>query len=75
MNASATIHDDALTLTQGELRNFSTNFNPRLDGSFGEIYNDAGGFSVLIRGRLADDAIDADATSSTCVYHWHLKKE
>ena len=64
MNASATIHGNALTLTlaNGELRNFPINFNPRLDGSFGEIYSDAGGFTVLIHGRLADDVIDADAT-------------
>jgi hypothetical protein len=77
MDASATIHGNTLTLTlaNGELRNFPINFNPRPDGSFGEIYSDAGGFTVLIHGRLADGAIDADATSSTCMYHWHLKKE
>jgi len=45
------------------------------DGSFGETYTDEGGAIVHCHGRIIGDDIDADVTSRSWEYHWHLKKE
>jgi hypothetical protein len=74
-NVSVTIHSEILTFTDSNLRNFSLNFYPRQDGSFGDIYVDAGGASVNIRDRVIGDVIEANVTDPPCEYHWHLKKE
>jgi hypothetical protein len=76
-DVSVTIRGGALTITDSTLRNFSLGFDPRPDGSFGEIYSDAGGATVSIRGRIVGGVLDADVTnsSSRCEHHWHLTKK
>jgi hypothetical protein len=73
-DVSVTIHGDALTFTNGALRNFSIGFDPHQDGSFSEISTPTGGASVLIEGRIVGDDLDADVTNGPCEHHWHLKK-
>jgi hypothetical protein len=74
-DVSVTIQGTTLAFTNSALRNFPIEFNPHQDGSFNEIYVDAGGRSVTIQGRIIGDVIEADATNPPCEHHWHLKKE
>jgi hypothetical protein len=71
---STSIHGEMLTFTDGSLRNFALSFDPRPDGTFGQISVGVEGSAVLIRGRITGDIIDADVTSGSCD-HWHLAKE
>ena len=45
------------------------------DGSFSDLCVDEGGSSVLIRGRVVGDLLEADVTKATCEHHWSPKKE
>jgi hypothetical protein len=73
-DVSVTIHGEALKFTNSQLRNFAIGFDPRPDGTFGEIHTDMGGTSVLIRGRIVGGILDADVTGPVCEHHWHLTK-
>jgi hypothetical protein len=73
-NVSVTIHGEALTFTNRNLRNFSIGFDPHQDGSFRQIYTDAGGASVLIQGRVVGDVLEADVVNGPCEEHWHLTR-
>jgi hypothetical protein len=73
-DVSVTIHGATLTFTNSALRNFAMGFVPHPDGSFGEIYTDIGGASVLIRGRIVGDVLDADVSDGPCEHHWHLTR-
>jgi hypothetical protein len=68
------IRDQSLTITHSTLRNFTTGFDPREDGSFGQVYSDGGGGIMSIQGRIVGDILDADESSDTCEHHWHLKR-
>jgi hypothetical protein len=74
-DVSVTIHGETLTFTNGSLRNEGIMFDPRPDGSFGEISAGTGGSVVLIRGHMVGDVIEADVTNGPCEHHWHLKKQ
>ena len=65
---------DTLIFTNSALRNFAVGFVPRADGSFGEIYTGIAGSSVLIKGHIVGDVLDADVTHGPCQHHWHLRK-
>jgi hypothetical protein len=75
---SVTVHGKTLTFTSSILKQFAHPFYPDPDGSFGEIYNDAGGATVHYHGRVIGDVIDADFTDygadPACEYHWRLTK-
>lgn len=73
-NVSVTISGETLRFTDGSLRSFVLAFHPHQDGSFSQIHADIGGDSVLIQGRIAGDALEADVTNRACEHHWHLKK-
>jgi hypothetical protein len=73
-DVSVTIYGATLTFTNSALRNFAMGFVPHPDGSFGEIYTDIGGASVLIRGRIVGDVLDADVSDGPCEHHWHLTR-
>jgi hypothetical protein len=73
-DVSVTIHGETLTFTNSALKNFLIAFNPNQDGSFSQIYVDAGGDAVTIQGRVTGGFLDADVTNPPCEYHWHLKK-
>jgi hypothetical protein len=73
-DVSVTIRGAALTFTNRELRNFLISFAPKQDGSFSQIYVDAGGASVLIEGRIVGGVIEANVTNGPCQHHWHLTK-
>jgi hypothetical protein len=73
-DVSVTIHGEILTFTNSALRNFLIEFAPHPDGSFRQIYVDAGGDTVTIQGRVTGGFLDADVTNAPCEYHWHLKK-
>jgi hypothetical protein len=73
-DVSVTIYGATLTFTNSALRNFAMGFVPPPDGSFGEIYTDIGGASVLIRGRIVGDVLDADVSDGPCEHHWHLTR-
>ena len=73
-NVSVTIHGEALTFTNGRLKNVSIGFEPHPDGSFNEISAGVEGSLVSIQGRIVGDAIEADVADSDCDYHWHLKR-
>ena len=75
VNASATIKGDVLTFTAGRLQGFGLDFHPHEDGSFGDLFTDEGGATVLIRGHIVEDVIEADVTNPPCDYHLHLQKE
>jgi hypothetical protein len=78
-NVSINIHGQTLTFTNSALKKFAIIFNPEKDGSFGETYEDEGGDTAEIRGRITGNAIDANVTNygsnPPCEHHWHLKKE
>jgi hypothetical protein len=71
---SATIRGGVLTFTNSALHNFTIGLDPRLDGSFSVISRARGGRSVLIKGRIVGDDLDADVTNGRCEHHWHLKR-
>jgi hypothetical protein len=73
-DVSVTIHGETLTFTNSALKNFLIEFAPRPDGSFRQIYVDAGGDTVTIQGRETGGFLDADVTNPPCEYHWHLTK-
>jgi hypothetical protein len=73
-DVSVTISGEALTFTHSRLRNFGLGFHPHQDGSFSEIYQDIGGDTVLIEGRIVGGILDADVSGRSCRHHWHLKK-
>jgi hypothetical protein len=72
-DASATIDGGVLTFTNSALHNFSVGFDPRKDGSFGEV-STIGGASVSIEGHIVGDVLDADVTNGPCEHHWHLSR-
>jgi hypothetical protein len=72
---SVTIQRETLRFTHSRLQNFALGFHPHQDGSFSHIYQDVGGSSVLIQGRIIGDLLDADVSDNTCEHHWHLKKD
>jgi hypothetical protein len=69
-----TIHGDMVTFTNSALQNFLITFSPHPDGSFSQIYIDAGGDTVSMQGRITGDILDADVSNPPCEHHWHLKK-
>jgi hypothetical protein len=73
-DVSVTIDGETLTFTNSKLRSFGLGFHPHQDGSFSEIYQDSGGDTVLIEGRIVDAILDADVSDRSCGHHWHLKK-
>jgi hypothetical protein len=73
-DVSVTIYGATLTFTNSALRNFAMGFDPHPDRSFGEIYTDIGGASVLIRGRIVGDVLEADVSDGPCEHHWHLTR-
>jgi hypothetical protein len=73
-DVSVTISGETLTFTNSKLRHVGLGFYPHQDGSFTEIYQDIGGGTVLIEGRIVGDILNADVSDSTCEHHWHLKK-
>jgi hypothetical protein len=74
-DVSVTIHGETLTFTNSALRNFLIAFTLHQDGSFNQIYIDAGGDTVTMQGRITKGFLDADVTNPPCAHHWHLKKE
>jgi hypothetical protein len=77
-NVSVTIHGNALTFTNSELKRFTMPFHPDQDGSFGETYTDEGGTTVHYRGRIVGDVIEATIDNfgtPDCEYKWRLKKD
>jgi hypothetical protein len=68
-DVSVTIQGGALTFTDSALRNYSIGFDPRQDGSFGEISTGRGGTGVLIEGRIIGGVLDADVTNGACEHH------
>jgi hypothetical protein len=76
---SVTISQKTLTatFTNSGLKDFVIGIGPQPDGSFDVTYEDVGGTTVFIKGRITDASIGADITnySTTCTYHWHLTKQ
>jgi hypothetical protein len=72
---SVKIQGESLTFTNSKLQNFVLSFNPDAEGSFNNIYMDAGGRAVSIRGRITGGIIEADVDNEPCRHHWQLKKE
>jgi hypothetical protein len=64
----------AATFTDSSFQKFLMGFNPHPDGSFSQISVGVEGGAVLIKGRIIGNIMEADVTSETCGYHWHLKK-
>ncbi|MBS0452603.1 MAG: hypothetical protein JSS14_14970 [Proteobacteria bacterium] len=79
-DVSVAIEGNLLTFTDSALKKFVEPFQPRPDGSFGEIYIQArgGGATVEYHGRVVGDIIEADVvnylTYPPCEYRWRLKK-
>lgn len=79
-SVSVVIEGNLLTFTDSALQKFVEPFQPRPDGSFGEIYVNARGgrATVAYQGRIVGDVIEADVTNylsnPPCEYRWHLKK-
>jgi hypothetical protein len=76
-DVSVTIHGGTLKFTNSRLQDFAMVFDPHPDGSFTDIYAGEAGSSVLIRGRIVGDLLEADVTNydNTCEHHWPLTKE
>jgi hypothetical protein len=76
-DVSVTILGNTLTFSNSALKKFVISFSPDPDGSFKQIYEDSGGTSVLIQGRVTGDTLDADVTNegNPCKHHWHLTKQ
>ena len=60
------VREQSLTITHSTLRGFTTGFDPREDGSFGQVYSDSGGGIMSIQGRIVGGVLDADVSSDTC---------
>jgi hypothetical protein len=79
---SATIKGGVLTFTNSRLKKFGIGFNPDPNGSFklininagggALVYDETGGGTVTIQGRIKGDVIDADVVNGPCTHHWHL---
>ena len=65
----------AATFTDSSFQKFLMGFNPHPDGSFDQISVSVGDASVLIKGRIIGNIIEADVTNETFEHHWHLKKD
>lgn len=74
-DVSVTIKNGTLTFTDSALKNFAMGFDPMPDGSFDKIDTESGGTVVTIRGRIADNTLDADVVNGPCRHHWHLEKQ
>jgi len=76
-DVSVTIHGGILSFTNSVLQNFGVGFDPGQDGSFHMTYTGEGDTTVDMRGRISGKVIEADVNnfSTSCEYHWHLKKE
>ena len=81
-SAQCVSHDDVSLIIKGKTATFSDSgfqnyvmsFSPHEDGSFRQI-STYRNHSVIIRGRVIGDVIEADVASETCEHHWHLKKQ
>jgi hypothetical protein len=73
-DVSIAVRGEILTFTNSTLQNFLIEFAPHQDGSFRQIYVDAGGDTVTIQGRATGGFLDAEVTNPPCEYHWHPKK-
>ena len=73
-DVSVTIQDGLLTFTDSALRNFSIGFQPKQDGSFGDVAMAWVGLPI-IQGRIVGSVLDADVTNGPCEHHWHLTKK
>ena len=73
-DVSVTIHGAKVESTTGLVHRYVLGFEPHPDGSFSMISTDAGSATVLIAGRVVGDVIDADVTTPSCQFHWHLKR-
>ena len=74
-DVSVTIKGETLRFTDSRLKEFIMPFYPDQDESFGQIHTGEGGTNVHYHGRVSEDVIEADVTSPSCEYHWHLKKQ
>ena len=74
-DVSVTIHGETATFTDSSFQKFLMGFNPHPDGSFDQISVSVGDASVLIKGRIIGNIIEADVTNETFEHHWHLKKD
>jgi hypothetical protein len=76
-SVSVTITGDELRFTNSKLQNFGLTFDPNPDGSFDMTYEDVGGTTVDIRGRVAKGVLDAHVVNygTACEYQWHLEKK
>jgi hypothetical protein len=76
-SVSVMITGDEMRITNSKLQNFGLTFDPRPDGSFDMTYEDLGGTTVDIRGRVAKGILDAHVVNyaTTCEYRWHLEKK
>ena len=50
-------------------------FVPDPDGSFTGTFQDMDGDTLLLRGRVVGNIIDADVVNQGCQYHWHLQQK
>ena len=71
---SVIIKGNVLTFTNSNAKNYTVSFNPRPDGTFGQLSADVGGDVVLIQGHIGGNTLDADVTSAHCEHHWHLER-
>jgi hypothetical protein len=71
---SVIIRGETLTFNASALHDFTTGFDPRQDGAFGQIDTGTGGSTVSIQGRIVAGVMDVDVSTRTCEYHWHLTR-
>jgi hypothetical protein len=78
-DVSVTIKGETLAFTNKALKNYIMPFNPKDEGSFGQVHTDERGYVVSYHGRIVGSLMEADvqsyAQSPPCEYHWHLEKQ
>jgi hypothetical protein len=76
-NVSVTISGHKFSFSDSLVQDFTIAFDASPDGSFAETYQDIGGGTVTIKGRVTGDIMEADVSddSTACVHHWHLTRQ
>jgi hypothetical protein len=76
-NVFVTINGHELSFSDSIVQDVIIGFDASPDGSFAETYQDVGGETVAIKGRVAGDVMEADVSddSTACVHHWHLTRQ
>jgi hypothetical protein len=72
---SITVQGGKFTFTNSFSQSLHSVVEIRSDGSFSDIHQGGVARSFYISGKITDGVLEAEASSSSCLHHWSLKKK